>query len=310
MRECVRCLLVMTLLSATTAGARAPDLENASGGVLVEEAKSLVVDRPSTLKVGIKLLLIRWSAWETGFETGCRQGCAAMAGDRARCIESGHHHAGCHSGWHVAQAALLADGELSLTVRSASSAGALEASDSRLRRAIQARDWPESDAAYAQAVQLLAPNSDPQLMALISLHGALAAVGQFNGNTCRERLASSLQILLPSLLRANLMVIDAKCSGMLGQPETTEETLKAALAIVQSAAPNSLLHARIAAKLAQMESFDDPNSALAHIKVAVADAQSACGRCEGYGEVLNWYGDADRPRPPAAQTRRQPMRSR
>lgn len=185
----------------------------------------------------------------------------------------------------------LANGQVLLRVRSAIGADALEAFDTALMAAIESGDRAAGDAAYASATALAAKHADPEVRALVAWHGARAATAHYEWQTGRDRLAPALAALPDGLLKISLMLTDVDCTGYLREWRTSQATLNSALVILDALAPNTLVHARVAARSSRINHFNDPNKALPTVQRAHQDALAACGRCEGTAEVQAQLGD-------------------
>lgn len=283
-------LLAVALMAAPTP-LLAATANAVAVGVRVVEVKSLVVDQSAPLQVDDLIL-----AYRVGAADG--QPSATIALHSAlqwRLFEAGELmrqavvldvvRAG------VKIAVPLGDGLVQMRVASIAVASALEAADDRLLDAIAAHDRAAADAAYLIATEELGAQPDAEMAALIGLHGARGAMAFDDWKSGRARLAQGLSGLPASLLGISLMEVDTKCTSYLGEWRVSLQTMQDAMPMLEQTAPHTLVHARIASALAQIESFSTPKEALVRAERAVADARAACGRCDALGLVLVWYGD-------------------
>ena len=292
LRSGLLCVVAALALCQSLAAAEAPAaVPTAPGGVRVESVRSLVVAQSPALRPGDIIYaylpkvpvgqpaptvaidhVMQWRIFEAG---------EWMRGPVTLLVQRG-----------AAQLELpLADGIVDIQVRSRTPATPVDAADEALLREIAAGNAAAAEVAFDDALKAVGTSPEPNLLALISLHGARAAMLRFAWQQARDRLARALAVLPESMLRVRLLEADIQCTGPLREWRTSVQIMQAALPIVDREAPHSLAQARIVAKSAQIQSFADPKAALIRIEQALSDARTACGRCESTGAVLMSYGD-------------------
>jgi CHAT domain-containing protein/tetratricopeptide (TPR) repeat protein len=183
----------------------------------------------------------------------------------------------------------LRDGTLVLEVEDSAPP---DTPDSRIGALLAARegDPTEFDREY-ERVWSLSGSQDGDAVAVLALIGASQASAGGRHALCRERLARVPSALDERPIGLRLGEVRVFCAG---QVDAWRETLPLLRETVQRAgreAPGSLLHARLVANLAQIDSFTEPHAALAQLAPAMEQARAACGECRDYGLMLSWYGD-------------------
>ncbi|MBK8285538.1 MAG: CHAT domain-containing protein [Ahniella sp.] len=131
----------------------------------------------------------------------------------------------------------------------------------------------------------------PEQMPLVWLRSVQMHHRARDWSACRKEASNARAAINLTMLRIRLSETENHCASFAGDWKDAQKIQQERLAELDQLAPNSLIHARFAANLAQIESFSDGLAALVRMERAVAQALAACGRCRDFGVITNFHGD-------------------
>lgn len=182
---------------------------------------------------------------------------------------------------------LLVDGRETVMVSTLPGPTPQELVDESWEAAIEAKDFEAADRHQRAARESLADSGHAVFHWRVASQAQRAAAWA----DCRAAVDAGVAAVESPLFRARLSEVASYCASFSGAWKDAQKIQIAQVAVLEKVAPDSLLFARLAANLAQIESFSDGAAALKRMDAAVAVAGTACGRCRDVGVIRNFQGD-------------------
>lgn len=181
----------------------------------------------------------------------------------------------------------LVDGKQELRVRTLPQATELEQIDDRWQAAIAAKDWTEAKKHHEAAKALATPAQVP----LVYWRAIRAARAAYDFKQCLELTSEAGTRTERAMLRMHYREEASHCASFSGDWRAGKKIQQEALAELDQFAPDTFIHARFSANLAQIESFSDYQAAKQRMDAAVALGRRHCNGCADFGVIMNFAGD-------------------
>jgi len=181
----------------------------------------------------------------------------------------------------------LVDGRELLVVTTIPAATPLEMIDDAWLVAVEKKEFDRALALHADALKAATPTQLP----LVYARAAKMHHLRRDWPACRAEVTAARAKVDRPLYRIRMSEFESHCASFSGAWKDARDIQIARIAELDTLAPNSLIHARLSANLAQIESFSDGKAATARMDKAVATALAACGKCRDYGTISNFRGD-------------------
>lgn len=181
----------------------------------------------------------------------------------------------------------LVDGRELLVVATTPKATPLELIDDAWLLAVEKKEFDRALALHADALKVATPAQLP----LVYARAAKMHHLRRDWPACRAEVTAARAKVDRPLYRIRMSEFESHCASFSGAWKDARDIQIARLAELDGLAPNALIHARLSANLAQIESFSDGKAATERMDKAVARALAACGKCREFGTISNFQGD-------------------
>lgn len=255
----------------------------AVAGVRVERAESLVMDSPAPLQVDDLVLAYQHDGQRVAIESAFDLRLALALHLPASPLALEVQRAG------TPLTVTLAFGTADIDLRDDAEPSAAASLDQAWVDAIAGKDWPLTRQLRDQAITEWTGVAGE----FARLRGAKVLFEARDVEACMAYVDEQEARVQQPLLRAQLLEQRKNCISYSnsGDWRVGAVALDQASALLEQAAPESLLKARIDAVRAQILSFSDAPQGRIQVEAAIAKGLEVCGRCESVGVMYQQAGD-------------------